>query len=163
MSGTDSRLYFVFGYRSTRGPFFVTNATELGAAINSARSAKRRFSRVEVHDIRENRVGDRVMDERGPRTGHLTKPAQECPCLCHKGAVVLHVVACCQRCDVTLTADPKHVCDDGWICGQHPGREWPHDDCAGPGMPCPVCNNAPGKPRLPSGWHSYARTDDEQP
>ena len=26
-----------------------------------------------------------------------------------------------------------------WICEQHPAREWPHDDCAGPGMPC-ACN-----------------------
>jgi hypothetical protein len=22
---------------------------------------------------------------------------------------------------------------DGWMCEQHPGREFPHDDCAGPG------------------------------
>jgi hypothetical protein len=56
MSGTDTRLYFIFGYRRTRGPFFVTNATELGAAIDRAQSAKRHFSRVEVHDIRENRI-----------------------------------------------------------------------------------------------------------
>ena len=24
---------------------------------------------------------------------------------------------------------------DGWMCETHPGRYWPHDDCAGPGMP----------------------------
>lgn len=24
---------------------------------------------------------------------------------------------------------------DGWICEQHPELAWPHDDCAGPGMP----------------------------
>ncbi len=24
---------------------------------------------------------------------------------------------------------------DGWMCEQHPGTEWPHGDCAGPGMP----------------------------
>lgn len=23
----------------------------------------------------------------------------------------------------------------GWVCEQHPHLEWPHDDCAGPGMP----------------------------
>lgn len=23
---------------------------------------------------------------------------------------------------------------DGWMCEQHPGTEWPHDDCVGPGM-----------------------------
>jgi hypothetical protein len=22
----------------------------------------------------------------------------------------------------------------GLVCEQHPDREWPHDDCAGPGM-----------------------------
>lgn len=22
----------------------------------------------------------------------------------------------------------------GWVCEQHPDREFPHDDCAGPGM-----------------------------
>ena len=22
----------------------------------------------------------------------------------------------------------------GWVCEQHPEMEWPHDDCAGPGM-----------------------------
>ena len=27
------------------------------------------------------------------------------------------------------------IARDGWMCEQHPGREWPHDDCAGPGMP----------------------------
>ena len=26
-----------------------------------------------------------------------------------------------------------------WVCGQHPERGWPHDDCAGPGVPCPEC------------------------
>lgn len=24
---------------------------------------------------------------------------------------------------------------DGWMCEQHPGVEWPHGDCAGPGVP----------------------------
>lgn len=27
------------------------------------------------------------------------------------------------------------IARDGWMCEKHPGREWPHDDCAGPGMP----------------------------
>lgn len=27
------------------------------------------------------------------------------------------------------------VARDGWMCEAHPGRAWPHDDCAGPGMP----------------------------
>jgi hypothetical protein len=29
-----------------------------------------------------------------------------------------------------------HNCDEGWICEEHPTLPWPHDDCAGPGMPC---------------------------
>lgn len=24
---------------------------------------------------------------------------------------------------------------DGWMCEQHPGVQWPHGDCAGPGVP----------------------------
>src|SRR5688572_3433009 len=28
-------------------------------------------------------------------------------------------------------------CNEGWICEAHRDRGWPHDDCAGPGMPCP--------------------------
>ncbi len=35
---------------------------------------------------------------------------------------------------------------EGWLCEQHPEREWPHASsaeadgrCAGPGMPC-TCN-----------------------
>src|SRR5438445_13715732 len=27
-------------------------------------------------------------------------------------------------------------CEAGWICEAHPDRPWPHDDCAGPGVPC---------------------------
>ncbi len=30
-----------------------------------------------------------------------------------------------------------HRCLDGWLCEQHPEKPWPHDDCAGPGVPCP--------------------------
>ncbi len=29
-----------------------------------------------------------------------------------------------------------------FICEQHPDSEWPHDECAGPGVPWPVCNTA---------------------
>ena len=25
--------------------------------------------------------------------------------------------------------------DGSMMCEAHPGKEWPHDDCAGPGMP----------------------------
>jgi hypothetical protein len=33
------------------------------------------------------------------------------------------------------------VCVNGWRCEQHGEQGWPHDDCAGPGVPCsnPVC------------------------
>lgn len=34
-----------------------------------------------------------------------------------------------------------------WICEAHPDRPWPHDDCAGPGDPCPDCNR-----REPPAW-----------
>jgi len=27
-------------------------------------------------------------------------------------------------------------CDCGVICEEHPHMSWPHDDCAGPGVPC---------------------------
>jgi hypothetical protein len=70
------------------------------------------------------------MDDRGPSTRHLTKPAQ------------------------------VHVCEDGWICEQHPEQGWPHDDCAGPGRPCTLCQPSEGKPRLPGGWRSIARADE---
>ena len=32
-------------------------------------------------------------------------------------------------------------CAEGWICEAHPADAWPHDACAGPGMPCdnPEC------------------------
>jgi hypothetical protein len=30
--------------------------------------------------------------------------------------------------------DRKLIARDGWMCEQHPGREWPHDDCASPGQ-----------------------------
>src|SRR3990167_6498238 len=32
--------------------------------------------------------------------------------------------------------------EDGWICETHPEREWPHEDCAGPGMPVGTRINA---------------------
>lgn len=29
------------------------------------------------------------------------------------------------------------VCEgEGWRCEEHPDLPFPHDDCAGPGMPC---------------------------
>ena len=31
--------------------------------------------------------------------------------------------------------DVVNACEE-WICEQHPHLHWPHDDCAGPGMPC---------------------------
>jgi hypothetical protein len=38
------------------------------------------------------------------------------------------------NCDTTC------FCNEGWICEAHPDQGWPHDDCAGPGEPCPRCN-----------------------
>jgi hypothetical protein len=33
-------------------------------------------------------------------------------------------------------------CLDGWICEEHPDQPWPHDSCAGSGVPCenPACD-----------------------
>jgi hypothetical protein len=52
-------------------------------------------------------------------------------------------------------------CKDGWICEQHPDRGWPHDDCGGPGVPCPSCNQE-SPPRLPSDWVTIARVDEKK-
>jgi hypothetical protein len=27
------------------------------------------------------------------------------------------------------------IAADGWMCERHPGLEFPHDDCPGPGVP----------------------------
>jgi hypothetical protein len=50
---------------------------------------------------------------------------------------------------------PCH-CADGWICEAHPDQPWPHDDCAGPGMPGPQCD-ADEPPRLPEAWKPKVR------
>lgn len=41
-------------------------------------------------------------------------------------------------------------CADGWICEQHPYQPWPHDDCAGPRMPCE-------NPNCPHRWRTVPR------
>lgn len=43
---------------------------------------------------------------------------------------------------LTATEALACVCISGWRCEQHPERGWPHDTCAGPGMPCenPACD-----------------------
>jgi hypothetical protein len=56
----------------------------------------------------------------------------------------------------------KCRCRDGWICEQHPDQPSPHDDCAGPGMPCPICYPNGERPPLPKDWQSIASTDEEQ-
>lgn len=36
---------------------------------------------------------------------------------------------------------PCPLCgDEAWMCEKHSDRGWPHDECVGPGMPCPDCN-----------------------
>ncbi len=40
--------------------------------------------------------------------------------------------------DLTYRADGLHVepvTSMGLVCEQHPDRDWPHGDCAGPGCP----------------------------
>lgn len=43
-----------------------------------------------------------------------------------------------------------------WICEEHPEQPWPHDNCAGPGIPCPLCNPAgpDERPELPADFQS---------
>ena len=45
----------------------------------------------------------------------------------------------CDRCE-----------DEAWICEKHPDLPFEHDDCPGPGMPCPDCND-PDDPVFPPG------------
>jgi hypothetical protein len=45
--------------------------------------------------------------------------------------------------------------DSGWICEEHRGT-YPHDDCSGPGEPCPVCDSGE-PPRPPKGFVSLVR------
>ena len=49
--------------------------------------------------------------------------------------------------------------DLAWVCEQHPSREWPHEDCAGPGEPCPVCNTSE-PPRKLRGFVSIVSIED---
>src|SRR6266853_3363159 len=56
--------------------------------------------------------------------------------------------------------DPKQVrcgrCGgERWICEEHSDLPWPHDDCAGPGEPCPICNTTE-PPDLPEGFRTIA-------
>jgi hypothetical protein len=49
-----------------------------------------------------------------------------------------------------------HACADGWVCEEHPEQPWLQNDCAGPGMPCHVCN--PNGDRRPEFKPIYAST-----
>jgi hypothetical protein len=55
----------------------------------------------------------------------------------------------------------SHVCHNGWICEAHPEQGRPHDDCAGPGIPCPRCqpdtSTGAERARLSPDWGSKAR------
>jgi hypothetical protein len=52
-------------------------------------------------------------------------------------------------------------CADGWICEQHADRPWPHDDCAGPGMPCANVN-CQRRARLLEKLNRLRPTDEEE-
>jgi hypothetical protein len=49
-----------------------------------------------------------------------------------------------------------------WICEQHSDREWPHEDCAGPGEPCQVCNTTE-PPRMSPGFVTLASVERDEP
>jgi hypothetical protein len=35
--------------------------------------------------------------------------------------------------------DSAHVCNDGFLCEDHPTEAWKHEGCEAAGMPCPIC------------------------
>ena len=50
------------------------------------------------------------------------------------------------------TSDMSCTCQgERWVCEGHPLKPFPHDGCAGPGLPCPVCNTEE-PPARPPGW-----------
>jgi hypothetical protein len=53
--------------------------------------------------------------------------------------------------------------DHRFVCEVHRWRPFPHDDCAGPSLPCSECQSPSAKPELPDGWESYASTGDDDP
>jgi hypothetical protein len=58
-----------------------------------------------------------------------------------------------------VPSGPCPLCEgERWVCEQHPERPFPHEDCDGPGDPCPACNP---DAELPPGWVSIARVDDD--
>jgi hypothetical protein len=53
------------------------------------------------------------------------------------------------------------LCEDArFVCEEHPSKPWPHDDCAGPRIPCPACQDPESRPELPADWKSLASTTD---
>lgn len=61
-----------------------------------------------------------------------------------------------------LMPDALHRCgrclDARWICEEHLVMPWPHHACAGPGVPCPDCNQGE-PPDMPDGFISFIRID----
>jgi len=51
----------------------------------------------------------------------------------------------------------------GCICEAHPRRPFPHDACAGPGLPCPACQPKNERPQLPPDWISFESTRSKAP
>ena len=56
---------------------------------------------------------------------------------------------------MTSISGCKRCRDAGWVCEEHPDSPAPHGACHAAQKPCPECQPAEGKPRLPTGWHSY--------
>ena len=54
-----------------------------------------------------------------------------------------------------------------WVCEKHSHMEWPsergipHDDCLGPGEPCPECNMGV-VPEMPPGTRILVQHDKEE-
>ena len=55
---------------------------------------------------------------------------------------------------------PMQVCGSGdWVCEAHPDKPFPHDDCAGPAIPCPRCYPEPECAKLPPDAQSHMRAE----
>ena len=68
---------------------------------------------------------------------------------------------------MTATDEPCPNCKgELFVCENHPRLAWPSECECGAGVPCPVCNAAPGIPKIPDDFivdiDLYDRLPEEQ-
>ena len=97
------------------------------------------------------RVGSRCHVEFGARWATIGTRQErvdgqwfQCEILRHEGAIVhVRLLPDVRLSSPTLTdiQSAACVCDDGWVCEEHPDHPLNHDNCVGAGMPCdnPQC------------------------